>query len=145
MAMATVRIPGGERGVRLAELIVQHNPGARWREVEGAVEVSGGRLVVERWMVEAAYWPDTTPDAHSARRFLRHLVLADQKAVQERSADTLVVADEEEAEQALLVRFPASVKERLARTADRLGLSQNELVIRAVEDLLGFVEEFGEA
>jgi len=95
-------------------------------------------------MVEQAYWPKGQPDSRSAQRFLRHLVLADPRSVQERTSDRVTVADEEEEEQALLVRFPATMKERLARTAERLGISQNELVVRSVEDMLSFVEEFGQ-
>ncbi len=141
--MASLRIPGGARGARLAEMLVQANPGSTWRPVGDGIEVEGERIAVERTLVEQAYWPGAAPDVRAARRILRHLVRADPRAVRERTEDRLVVADEVEAEQALLVRFPRRVKERLARSAEALEMSQNELVVRAVEDLLAFLAEFG--
>lgn len=141
--MATCRIPGGQRGARLAHLITTHNPGTVVSETGGAtIEIVGPRIVVERWMVGQACWPDSPPDLQAAERFLRHLVLADPKIVRERSPERVVIADQDEGEQALLVRFPGSLKERLARLAECLGTSQNDLVIRAVEDLVTFAEEF---
>ncbi len=140
--MATVRVPGGPGGARLAALVEEQNPGCAWRAVAGGIELSGPRIEVHRWMVEKAYWPSGTPDARAAERFLRYLVRAEPKAVRLASRDRLVVADEAEAEQALLVRFPGAIKEHLAQTAEWLGMSQNELVVRAVEDLLWFIQEF---
>lgn len=140
--MATLRIPGGARGARLAALVVQANPGSVWRPSGEGLEIEGPRIVLERALVEQAYWPDSLPDTRTARRFMRHLVRAEPRTVREQTPDRLVVSDEVEAEQALLVRFPGAVKERLARAAERLGTSQNELVVRAVEDLLSFMAEF---
>jgi len=140
--MATLRLPAGLAGRRLAEQVVRANPGATWREVPEGIEVEGRRLEVRRDMVLQAYWPEGEADLHTAERFLRYLVRAEPRSVRVQTLDRLVVADEAEAEQPLLVRFPAPLKERLARTAERLGLSQNELVLRAVEDVVRFVEEF---
>ncbi len=155
--MAVIRFPGGPGGVRLAGLVAEHNPGVVWREAPAVgtpsgtapggglppgIELEGHRVEVHRSMVEQAYWPAGGSDPHSAERFLRYLVRVEARTVQVLSADRLVVADEFEVEQALLVRFPGALKERLAQTAERLGLSQNELVIRAVEDVIRFVEEF---
>jgi hypothetical protein len=140
--MATLRIPGGAAGARLAVLLVEENPGSAWEQVPGGIEVRGGRLVLERRMVEEAYWPGAEPDARAAERFMRFLVRADPKTVRVSTTERIVVADDVEADQPLLVRFPAALKERLAQTAERLGMSQNEMVIRAVEDLLAFVDEF---
>jgi len=142
--MVTVRIPGGPGGARLAAMLQEENPDSSWRAVPGdGIEVQGPRIEVQRWMVERAYWPAEEPDPRAAERFLRYLVRADQKTIRLQAADRIVVADESEAGQALLVRFPAAVKERLAETAEKLGMSQNEMVVRAVEDLLRFVAEFG--
>jgi hypothetical protein len=139
--MATIRLPGGTRGTRLAELIVQHNPGSRWEKAGDGLTVEGHRLEVERAWVEQAYWPGSSADARAVERFMHHFVRVDPKTVQLATPERLIVADELEAEQALLVRFPALLKERLARVAESLGMSQNELVVRAVEDFVSFADE----
>ncbi len=140
--MATMRIPGGAAGTRLAALLQEHNPGSTWEQVSGGIEVRGSRLVLERRMVEAAYWPDADPEPRAAERFMRFLVRTDPKTLRVSTTERIVVADDAEADQPLLVRFPAPLKERLAETAERLGMSQNEMVVRAVEDLLAFIDEF---
>mgnify|MGYP000847071631 CR=1 FL=1 len=139
--MATLRIPGGAAGARLAALLVEQNPGSTWEQVPGGIEVRGGRLVLERRMVEEAYWPGAEPDARAAERFMRFLVRTDPKTLRVSTTERIVVADDLEAEQPLLVRFPAPLKERLAQAAERLGTSQNEMVIRAVEDVLAVSDE----
>ena len=139
--MAAIRIPGGPRGVCLAKLIAQHNPESRWHEAGAAIEVEGPRLQIDRWMVEQAYWPDSPSNPRSVDRFMRHFVRADPKTVSLASPERIVVTEELESEQPLLVRFPATLKARLAKVAEGLSMSQNELVVRAVEDFISFAEE----
>jgi len=139
--MAAIRIPGGPRGENLAKLIVQHNPQSHWRKVGAGLEVEGSRLQVDRWMVEQAYWPDSPSKAAAVDRFMRHFVRADPKTVSLASPERIVVTEEPESEQALLVRFPATLKARLAAVAEALSMSQNELVVRAVEDFVSFAED----
>ena len=43
--MATVRVPGGPGGARLAALVEEQNPGCAWRAVAGGIELSGPRIV----------------------------------------------------------------------------------------------------
>jgi len=142
--MATIRIPGGPAGVRLADIVVSGNPHAQWCEAGGSIEIRAPRLEVRVAMIEQALWPDSIPDVRSARRYLRYLVRVKAGTVYTQTDDRLVVSEESEQEAALLVRFPASLKTRVARAAERLGMSQNEFVIRAVEDLIAFIDEFGE-
>ncbi|MHB0855986.1 MAG: hypothetical protein ACYC5M_00280 [Anaerolineae bacterium] len=139
--MATLRIPGGARGIRLAELVVRHNPECRWEQTGASLAISGPRIEIRHHMVVEAYWPDATPDARAIDRFIRRVIGVDPRALARYEADGLVVSDEPDVDQPLLVRFPASLKQRLAATADVLGISQNELVLRAVEDMVAFVEE----
>jgi len=139
--MATIRISGGNRGARLADLITAACPGSQWQRVRESIEVKGPRLEVRASMVAQAYWPDSPANPSGAERFLRRLVAYDPRTLQLATPDCLVVADGPESEQPLLVRFPATLKERLARLAEALGTSQNDLVLRAVQDLLSFAEE----
>jgi len=138
--MATVRIPGGRRGVELAELIVQHNPDSQWQEAGSGIQVEGSRLQIDRWMVVQAYWPDSPPDAAAVNRFMRHFVRTDPKQLRVVSDEYIIVGEESEPEQPLLVRFPAMLKARLASMAQALDMSQNELVVRAVQDFVSFGE-----
>lgn len=142
--MAVIRIPGGSRGAQLAELIVQQNPGSRWRKVGGSIEIEGPRLEILGSMIAQVYWPDSPAAARAVERFMRHLIGFDPKAARQITSERIVIMDEPETEQPLLVRFPASLKERLARVAELLGISQNELVVRAVQDLVSFAEEISE-
>jgi hypothetical protein len=96
---------------------------------------------VERAWVEQAYWPGSPADARAVERYMRHFLRVDPRTVQLATPERLIIADELEAEQALLVRFPALLKERLARVAESLGMSQNELVVRAVDDFVSFADE----
>lgn len=139
--MAIVRIPGGSRGAQLAELVVQQNPGSRWRKVGGSIEIEGPRIEILGATIAQVYWPDSPVAARAVERFMRHLIGFDAKATRLITSDRVVIMDEPETEQPLLVRFPASLKERLARVAELLGISQNELVVRAVQDLVSFAEE----
>ncbi|HUV94414.1 MAG TPA: hypothetical protein VMX14_06225 [Anaerolineae bacterium] len=139
--MATIRIPGGPRGVLLAKLMTQHNPESQWRQSGAGIEIEGPRLQLDRWMVEEAYWPGSPPGAVALDRFMRHFVRADPKTVRLASPERIIVEEEPESEQPLLVRFPATLKARLATMAEALSMSQNELVVRAVEDLVSFAEE----
>jgi len=139
--MATIRIPGGPRGVLLAKLMTQHNPESQWRQSGAGIEIEGPRLQLDRWMVEEAYWPGSPPGAVALDRFMRHFVRADPKTVRLASPERIIVEEEPESEQPLLVRFPATLKARLATVAEALSMSQNELVVRAVEDLVSFAEE----
>lgn len=141
--MATIRIPGGPAGERLAETIVEASPSAEWQRIGDGIEIHGRRLDISVAMIEKALWPGADPDTRSAIRYLRLLVRVTAGTVMVRTENRLVVAEEAEQETALLVRFPASIKTRLAGAAERLGMSQNEFVVRAVEDLLNFLEEFG--
>lgn len=139
--MVSIRIPAGTRGIYLASLIVHYNPNSDWEEADAtAIEIKGPRLVIRRWMVEQALWPESTTQPASVDRFMRHFIRVDPKAVQESTEEQIVVAEQPEAEQAFLVRFPAALKARLADLAQLLGMSQNELVVRAVEDLISFGE-----
>jgi hypothetical protein len=139
--MASIRLPGGARGVRLAELIAQHNPDSHWERSGDGLVVEARRLEVERAWVEQAYWPGSPADARAVERYMRHFLRVDPKTIQPATPERLIIADELEAEQALLVRFPALLKERLARVAESLGMSQNELVVRAVDDFVSFADE----
>ncbi|MHB1293970.1 MAG: hypothetical protein ACYC4R_03135 [Anaerolineae bacterium] len=139
--MSTVRIPGGARGARLADLATRHNPDCQWSQTGTGITITGPRIEITRDMVEQAYWPNATPDPRAIGRFLRHVIGVDPRAIVRFEADAVVVSDEPDVDQPLLVRFPASLKQRLAATAEVLGISQNELVLRAVEDMVAFVEE----
>ena len=139
--MATIRIPGGPRGVLLAKLVTERNPGSHWQPAGSGIEIEGPRLEINRWMVEQAYWPDSPADASAVDRFMRHFVRVDSKTMRLSSPERIIITDELETEQPLLVRFPATLKAHLARIAEVLGMSQNELVVRAVEDLILFAEE----
>jgi len=139
--MATVRIPGGRRGIELAKLIVQHNPDSHWQEAGAVIQVDGSRLQIDRWMVVQAYWPDSPPDTATVNRFMRHFVRTDPKQLRVVSDECIIVGEESESEQPLLVRFPATLKTRLAAMAQALTMSQNEIVVRAVEDFVSFGEE----
>jgi hypothetical protein len=92
-------------------------------------------------MIAQVYWPDSPVEARAVERFMRRLIGFDPKAARLLTPERIVVMDEPESEQPLLVRFPATLKERLARVAELLGISQNELVVRAVQDLVSFAEE----
>jgi len=139
--MAVIRIPGGSRGAQLAELIIQQNPGSRWKKVGESIEIEGPRLEILSAMIAQVYWPDSPVEARAVERFMRRLIGFDPKAARLLTPERIVVMDEPESEQPLLVRFPATLKERLARVAELLGISQNELVVRAVQDLVSFAEE----
>ncbi len=139
--MAVIRIPGGGRGARLAELITQQSQGSQWRKVGESIEIEGPRLEIESSMVSQVYWPESPAEARAVERFMRRLIGFDPKAARLVTPERIVVTDEPESEQPLLVRFPASLKERLVCVAEQLGISQNELVVRAVQDLVSFAEE----
>jgi len=92
-------------------------------------------------MVSQVYWPDSPAEARAVERFMRRLIGFDPRTARLVTPERIVVTDEPESEQPLLVRFPASLKERLVRVAEQLGISQNEMVVRAVQDLVSFAEE----
>lgn len=142
--MITISIPDNPRGVHLANLLTHYNIGSRWKRTGTVIEIRGRRLVVHRWMVEQVLWPESTSDPEAVDRFIRHFLRLDPRALCESTREGIVVTERPEGEQAFLVRFPAGLKARLARLAQTLSMSQNELVVRAVEDLLSFAQDFSQ-
>ncbi len=128
----------GKRGAarRLADEIKGENEGIIEEVEGGAIILYGDRIRVSRDMVRRAYAREGRKQtAPAVSRIFRWLMGRGEKLA--RITDNcMVFADDRLPDRALLVRFPADVKEKLAEHAEALGISQNELVVMAVSDLI---------
>ena len=139
--MAHVVLPGKRGATRkLADAIKEENEGTTEEVQGGSIVIYGDRIHISREMVRRAYAPEGRPLSESNVSRLFRWLMGKGETLSRIAESYIVFADDRLPDQALLVRFPADVKKRLASHAQSLGMSQNELVVMAVTDLVDLLE-----
>lgn len=131
---------GGRRWPALARRVAEENPHAELVEEGGRYVVRGPTLAVTRRMVEETCFPDGARHAGTPSRLLYGLALLRKGRLLARSEDRIVIGDDD-GERAMTVRIRADHRDAIARLSDRLDMSRNEFVVRAIEHFVDYLEE----
>lgn len=132
--MAAFSFSAGKRSQALAAALLAAQPEARAvRGVDGSVErVEAPCLIITRGMVESAIFGGKSEYRESADMYLQHFALNARGRVLANDENQVAVAGDD-SDRAMSLRMKAHHQYAIARMSDRLGLSRNDFVLRAIE------------
>ena len=130
----------GKRWPALARRVAAENPGAKLIESADALVVRGPTITLTRRMVLDTCFPDGTENPGTATRLLTGLALGRKGRLVARTADRIVIGDDD-GERAVALGLRPDHLAAIERLSGELGMSRNAFLVAALEHYVGYLEE----
>lgn len=147
--MASLEFNGGKRSQKLAYLIVKKNLSSQTesQEAEDGMNiiscVTAPCLAVSREMVIKAYFNGKPEFEATVDMLMDHLAMKCSGKLLSSSHKKLIVCDDD-SDKAMSLRYKVNHQADIAHYSEKLGISRNDFVIRAIEHFTAYLSEIEE-
>ena len=147
--MAMFLFGTGDRSQALAKMVAKYNPEARCVYVPGETgedrisRVEAPSLTMTRRMVSDAFFDGHPQFPESVDKYLEHYALTGEGKVLENSRDRVILCDTD-ADKMMSLRMKAYHQADIARLSQRLGISRNDFVLKAIDRYVEYLNDLEE-
>lgn len=147
--MAMFLFGTGDRSQTLARMVAKYNPDARCVYAPGETgedrisRVEAPSLTMTRRMVSDAFFDSHPQYPESVDKRLGHYALTGEGKVLENSRDRVILCDTD-ADKMMSLRMKAYHQADIARLSQRLGISRNDFVLKAIDRYVEYLNQLEE-
>lgn len=147
--MASFRFSTGKRGQILAALVKKHNYNTKvtFTSNEAGVkcitQIEAPCLIITREMISKAYFGGKPEYEASIDMWLNHFVLNANGKVIYNAHDKIIICDDD-SDKAMSLRMKINHQMDIARLSEKLQISRNDFVLRAIEHYVQYLSSIEE-
>ncbi len=147
--MASFRFSAGKRGQKLAQLVQKYNYNTKaiyTTNEAGAkyiAQIEAPCLTITREMISKAYFGGNPEYEASIDMWLNHFVLNANGKVICNAHDKIIVCDDD-SDKAMSLRMKINHQMDIARFSEKLQMSRNDFVLRAIEHYVQYLSSIEE-
>jgi hypothetical protein len=146
--VASIEFGEGKRNQRLAQLVAERNYDvhAETADMENGpviFSIAAGCLTVTRDMVVKAYFAGKPEYEASVDKIMDWLAMRCKGKLISSTPTKIIVCDDD-GDKAMSLRYKVNHQADIARLSERLGISRNDFVVRAIEHYVKYFAEIEE-
>lgn len=147
--MAVFKFSPGKRAQQLVKLIEKYNNDVKltYSENESGIQfvskIEAPCIVITRDMISKAYFNGKPEYEASVDKWLDYCALNGNSKVICHTRDKVVICDED-GDKAMSLRFKIYHQMDITRLSDKLGISRNDFVVRAIEHYVQYLNDIEE-